>query len=468
VKLPLPSQIPPCEELGNVHFIGIGGAGLSAIARIMLARGVVVTGSDGSASPTLAALADLGATVWAGHHGDQVDLADTVIVSTAIPESNPEIIRAQERGIPLWPRSAGMVSIMAGKRVLAVAGTHGKTTTTSLLASGMLAAGIQPTFTIGGDLAAVGTNAAVGAGEWFIAEADESDGAFLAYEPFGAVVTNVDADHLDQWGTEDAYRAAFSEFVKHVHPDGFVVLAINDAGSAALAETAHNLGREVVTTGLDIDADLVGSNLEIDDGQSRCLVSYQGRHLGELRLQIPGRHYVIDALAALGAGLKSGASFDGLVTGMSLYQGTKRRMELKGERHQIRVFDSYAHHPQEILADLAAARTLVDSGQLVVAFQPHLVSRTRIFGSAMGQALSAADQVVLLDIYLSREVADPAVSSDLIADAMTIPPAHIHRVAGIEEAAEKLRSVAKPGDVVLTLGAGSVTHVGPLFLGEEP
>ncbi|MDO9455273.1 Mur ligase domain-containing protein, partial [Nocardioides sp.] len=282
MRVPVPDEIPPLASLGRVHLVGIGGAALSGIARILLARGVSVSGSDGTDSPGLATLRDLGATVHLGHdaaHVGGLGPTDTLVVSTAIHDDNPEYVEAVRRGLTVLPRSAALASVMGDRRVVAVAGTHGKTTTTSLLTVALQAAGADPSYAIGGDLAATGVNAAVGSGDVFVAEADESDGAFLVYDVHAAIVTNVDADHLDQWGTPEAYAAAFDEFADALDPDGFLVCCVDDAGAAALAARQRAEGRRVITvTATDASA------------------------LEGTALWAPGDHYVADALAALAAG----------------------------------------------------------------------------------------------------------------------------------------------------------------------
>jgi UDP-N-acetylmuramate--alanine ligase len=464
VRVPVPARIPPAESLGRVHFVGIGGAGLSAIARIMLARGIQVSGSDTHDSATLASLRALGATVHVGHAGEQVSDVDTVVVSTAVRDDNPEVVEAMNRGLLVLPRSAAMQSIMLGRRVVAVAGTHGKTTTTSLLTTALLAAGADPSYTIGGDLTASGTNAAEGSGELFVAEADESDGAFLVYTPYAAVVTNVEADHLDIWGTEEAYHQAFAEFVGRLDTDGFLVLCADDPGAMSLVDVARAHGLRVITVGESHGADLRATGLEFSGSTSSFDVAHGGEPLGRVRLQIPGRHYVLDALAALAAGLWLGHDHDALARGLEAFTGTRRRMERKGEAGGVRLYDSYAHHPKEIAGDLQAARALAGEGRVVVAFQPHLVSRTRIFGAAMGEALGAADEVVVLDVYLAREDPEPGVDGALVAAHVPLPSAHVRSVPRRDDVPAVLAEIARPGDLVLTLGAGDVTELGPRVL----
>ncbi len=466
MRLPVPEVIPAAGDLGRVHFVGIGGAGLSAIARIMVARGLAVSGSDAHESASLQALRELGAEVHLGHAAEHVAGVDTLVVSTAVREDNPEVRAAQEAGLLVLPRSAAMASIMQDRQVVAVAGTHGKTTTTSLLTTALLACGADPSYTIGGDVTASGTNAADGAGPLFVAEADESDGAFLVYSPFAAVVTNVEADHLDIWGTEEAYRAAFEQFVGRVAPDGFVVLCLDDPGAAALAPVARARGLQVVGVGEHPDADLRAERVELSGGTSRVAVARKGTPLGEMRLQIPGHHYVLDALAALATGLWLGEDFEALAEGLASFTGTRRRMELKGEAGGVRVYDSYAHHPKEIAGDLLAARSLAGEGRVVVAFQPHLASRTRIFGEAMGEALAAADQVVVLEIYLAREDPEPGVDGRMVADHVPLPSQQVRFAPDRDQVPVTLAGLAAPGDLVLTLGAGDVTELGPRVLEE--
>jgi UDP-N-acetylmuramate--alanine ligase len=464
VRVPVPEVILPADRLGRVHFVGIGGAGLSAIARIMLARGITVSGSDGVDSPTLAKLRALGATVHLGHAAEHVHGADTLVVSTAVREDNPEVVEAQRLGLRLLPRSAGLASVMAGRKVLAVAGTHGKTTTTSLLTVALQEAGAEPTYAIGGDLTASGANAALGTGELFVAEADESDGAFLVYRPFAAIVTNVEADHLDSWGSEAAYREAFAEFVERIDPSGLLVACVDDPGAADLRAVAASLGRRFVGVGTTDLADVRAVDVVLDGTTSAFTVVDRGRELGRVTLRIPGRHYVLDALAAITLGVRVGHDFDALRRGIEGFGGTRRRMERKGEAGGVEVYDSYAHHPAEIAGDLEAARAVAGDRRLLVAFQPHLVSRTRIFGPDMGRALGAADEVVVLDVYLAREDADPEVTAALVADHVPLPPERVTTVEGLDAAAAELVRRARPGDLVVTLGAGSITEVGPKVL----
>ncbi|KAA1429000.1 UDP-N-acetylmuramate--L-alanine ligase [Nocardioides antri] len=444
MRIPVPEEIPAAETLGRVHFVGIGGAGLSAIARLMHQSGIAVSGSDANDSAVVRALRSEGITVHLGHDAAHLDGIDTVIATTAVREDNPEIVAATARGLRLWPRSAGLQSVLVGRTVVAIAGTHGKTTTTAMTTVALQEAGFDLTFAIGAEVESLGTNARLGTGTVAVVEADESDGAFLVYTPDVAVVTNVDADHLDHWGTEEAYEAAFAEFARRAR------VTIADRSDLA-----------VVTAGFFEGATIRGRDLSTENGGTRFRVEAYGEDLGWVELAVPGRHYAQDALYALAVGLELGADPDALIRGLARHRGAKRRMEPIGEVAGVRVYDSYAHHPSEIRGDLEAARSLVGDGRLVVCFQPHLVSRTRIFGAEMGAALGAADEVVVLDIYVAREDPDPEVTGRLVADAVPLPAERVVFVADREQALDMLLERVRPGDVVLTLGAGDVTTLAP-------
>jgi UDP-N-acetylmuramate--alanine ligase len=456
----VPETILPAQDLGVVHFVGIGGAGLSAIARLMAQQGITVSGSDANESAVVEALRSEGITCYVGHDAAHLVGVDTVIASTAVREDNPEIAEAHRLGLRLWPRSAGMRSLMEGRRTLAVAGTHGKTTTTAMLTCALIAAGAEPSFAIGAEVASLGANARLGRSDLFVAEADESDGAFLHYSPEGAIVTNVDADHLDNYGTVEAYAAAFDEFVASV--GGFVVLNADDPGARALVAPARQRGLEVLLAGFADDADLRGRGLVVEGSSSTFTASLHGVDLGPVRLSVPGAHYAQDALLALGAGLLLGQHADLLAAGLTAYTGANRRMQLLGAAGGVRVYDSYAHHPTEIRADLAAARSVAAGDRLVVAYQPHLVSRTRLYGAEMGEALAGADRVFVADIYLAREDPDPAVTSALIVDAIHGTEATLAGPVG--GLADVVVPELRPGDLFLTLGAGDITTVGPAVL----
>jgi UDP-N-acetylmuramate--alanine ligase len=456
------APVPSVADLGAVHFIGIGGAGMSGIARILLARGVPVSGSDRRESPTLLALRALGARVVVGHDAAHVGDADTVVVSTAIRGDNPELVAAQDRDLQVLPRAVALASVMAGRRSVAVAGTHGKTSTTSMLTVAVQACGADPSFAIGGDLNESGSNAHSGTGDVFVAEADESDRSFLLLDPYAAIVTNVEADHLDNYGDLAAVEEAFDRFVGTVDPGGFVVVCADDPGAARLRDVPTP-GR-VRTYGTAADADLRLIDLEVaPDGTSYTAV-LDGRELGRVRIRVPGEHMARNSAAALLAGLELGMPGERLVDGLARFGGVHRRFELKGVVGGVRVYDDYAHHPTEVTAQLRAARAVVGDGRLVVAFQPHLYSRTREFAGGFGQALGLADEVVVMDVYGAREDPVPGVTGAMVAEAVPLPPECVRFEPSWSATAPALADRARPGDLVVTMGAGDVSMVGPEVL----
>jgi UDP-N-acetylmuramate--alanine ligase len=443
-----------------VHFVGVGGAGMSGIARILIARGMHVSGSDAKDSRELAALRVLGADVHVGHRADQVRGADTVVVSTAIRDDNAEVREAQRLGLTVLRRAEALAAVMADRRSVAVAGTHGKTTTTSLLTVALQHCGVDPSFAIGGNLSDSGVNAHDGTGELFVAEADESDGSFLLLHPFAAVVTNVEADHLDHYRTVDAVHEAFDEFATTIDRGGFLVTCADDEGASRLARSAAAGGLAVHTYGEGPGADVRVERLRLDGTGSAFDVVAKGRRLGPVRLRIPGRHNALNATAALVAGMELGLPESVLREGLGGFTGTRRRFELKGEAGGVRVFDDYAHHPTEIVAILQAARSVVDGGRLVVAFQPHRYTRTVAFREEFGAALALADEVVVLEVYPAGEDPVPGASGAGVAAAVQLP-GHVVFEPSWSAVAGRLAGLAQPGDVVLTLGAGDVTMIGP-------
>ena len=462
--VPAPAETVPAEDLGRVHFVGIGGAGMSGIARILLARGVPVSGSDAKDSVALTALRALGADVFVGHDGEHLGDADTVVVSSAIRELNPELVAARGRGLRVLPRAAALASVMAGRRAVAVAGTHGKTTTTSLLTVALQHCGADPSFAIGGHLNESGANAHNGSGDTFVAEADESDGSFLLYEPFAAIVTNVEPDHLDHYGTAEAVEDAFVAFTKRIVPGGFLVACADDVGSQRLAGSARDRGITVHTYGESFGADVRVADLSMTGGTTRFELVARGRRLGPVTVAIPGRHNALNAAAAITAGLELGYPIEGLRTGIEAFSGTRRRFELKGVAGDVRVYDSYAHHPTEVRADLTAAREVAAPGRVVAVFQPHLYSRTRAFATEFGQALGLADDVVVMEVFAAREDPVPGVTGATVAAAVPLGREHVLFEPSWSAVAARLVSWAKPGDLVITLGAGDVTMIGPEVL----
>jgi UDP-N-acetylmuramate--alanine ligase len=453
-------------ELGAVHFVGIGGAGMSGIARIMLARGVPVSGSDAKDSATLADLRDRGATVYIGHDAANVGpQVLTVVVSTAIRVTNPELVEAGRRGLQVLRRAAALAAVMAGRRRVAVAGTHGKTSTTTMLTVAVQACGADPSYAIGGDLAGTGpyagSNAHDGSGELFIAEADESDGSFLLLSPDAAVVTNVEADHLDQHGTAAAVAAIFERFAARVAPDGVLVSCADDPGAQRLAAVAAALPRRVRRYGEAAAADLRLVDIEVSATGTEYTAVLAGQPAGRVRLPVTGRHMALNSAAALLTGLELGLPFAGMVAGLAGYGGVRRRFELKGAAAGVRVYDDYAHHPTEVAAQLRAARTVAGTGRLVVGFQPHLYSRTAAFAAEFGTALGLADEVVVLDVFGAREDPLPGVTGELVAAAVPLPAGRVRFEPSRAAVAAALADRAGPGDLVVTMGAGDVTQLGP-------
>jgi UDP-N-acetylmuramate--alanine ligase len=446
----------------RVHFVGIGGAGMSGIAAILLARGARVSGTDAKDSATVQRLRAAGARIELGHTAAALGDAEVLVVSTAIRPDNPELVAARERGLPVLHRAEALAAVMADQVGLAVAGTHGKTTTSSLLTAALDAAGQDPSYAIGGDLAGPGSNARHGAGRFFVAEADESDGSFLRLAPTAAIVTNVEADHLDHWGDAAAVAAGFAAFAAALPAEGFLVACADDPGAAALA--AGERAAATVTYGVADGADLQLAEPVLSPGGSAAAVRWRGLPLGELRLSVPGRHNALNAAGVLALGMSLALDPADLLAGLAAFRGVGRRFEDKGSAAGVRVVDDYGHHPTEITATLAAARTAAGDGRVVVAFQPHRYTRTRDVGASLGRSLGDADEVVVLDIYGAGEDPLPGVDSDRVAGDVPLPAGRVHRAAGVDEAAVLVAHLARPGDLVLSLGAGDVTRLGPALL----
>jgi len=451
-------------DLGRVHLIGIGGAGMSGIARILLARGMTVSGSDAKESRALPVLRTLGARVDVGHRAEQVADADTVVVSSAIRESNAELAEARRRGLRVLPRAAALAALMTDRRGVAVAGTHGKTTTTSMLTVALQHCGADPSFAIGGDLNEAGSNAHHGTGELFVAEADESDGSFLLLSPYAAIVTNVEADHLDYYADLAAVLRAFEAFLARIDPGGFVVLCADDPGAARLGDVARGSGLSVHTYGQAADADLRVEGFTVAGTGLHFEAVSGGRRLGTVGLAVPGRHNALNGAAALAAGLALGLPAADLREGLASYRGVRRRFELKGEQAGVRVFDSYAHHHTEIAADLRAAREVAVAGRVVVVFQPHRYSRTAAFAEQLGNALGLADAVVVMEVYAAGEDPVPGATGAAVAAAVPLPADRALFEPSWSAVADRVAGLAQAGDLVITLGAGDVTMLGSEIL----
>ena len=441
------------DSLGRVHFIGIGGVGMSAVARIMVARGVPVSGSDAKDLPVMQDLQSAGARIAVGYAAENLRDAQTVVAGSAIRAGNPELEAARAAGLPVLHRSEALAATMGTDRVVTVAGTHGKSTTTSMVAVLLKEAGLDPSFAIGANVPALGVNAAHGTSDIFVAEADESDGSFLNYRPLIAVVTNVEADHLDYYGTPEAVYASFDSFAALLPANGVLFACADDDGARALAERTRAAGNtRVLSYGTAEDADI-----RLHDGGPGDVRVSIDREGYQLELQVPGRHNALNAAAAFGVAVELGVAPEAAAAALGHFTGASRRFEFKGQGRGVRVYDDYAHHPTEVRAALSAARSVAGGNKVHVLFQPHLFSRTREFAEEFAAALGEADTALVLDIYPAREDPIPGVTSALITGRLKSG----RLVAGGQEALDAVLSAAGEGDIVLTVGAGDVTAYGP-------
>lgn len=476
------ARIDPADPttFGTVHLIGIGGAGMSAIAGLLADRGLVVQGSDAQEGPAVAGLRAAGITVLIGHDAAHLDGVDTVVVSSAIRESNPELARARALDLPVLHRSQALAALMDDRISVVVAGAHGKTTTSAMAAAALSAVGrrdavLDPSYAIGGTIR---TDAGplpghrTGTGQAFVAEADESDGSFLNYRPAVAVITNIEPDHLDHYGTVEAFEQAFVDFTERIRPGGALVVCADDPGVRRLLErTADDLtgrGVRMLTYGRTGDVDLLlGDTVEAPGGIWRTPLTsaLDGLPGATLDLRVPGDHNAADAAAAYLASWAAGADVVDTVQGLAEFRGTGRRFEDRGTVRGVRVVDDYAHHPTEVAALLRTAGTVVGDGRVLVLFQPHLFSRTRTFAAEFAAALDLADLAVVTDVYAAREDPDPEVSGDTIV-RQAVRQETLRYVADREEAAREIARAATDGDLVLTVGAGDVTALGPVILAE--
>lgn len=448
----------------HVHLIGIGGAGMSALARIMLERGLNVSGSDLRGGRECNALTAMGARVAIGHRAANVEGADVVAVSTAIPASNPELVRARQLGIAVVRRADLLVALMAGRRPVLIAGTHGKTTTTSMTTVALQAVGADPSFAIGGTLHDSGTSAHDGSGELFVAEADESDRSFLAYRSDCAVVTNVELDHHDSYRDLTDVEEAFAAFLDRRAPGAPAILCIDDVGSRRLSEQADPKLGPVLTYGEDEAADLRIVDVRLDATGSSFRLLDRGQDLGGLRLRIPGRHNIANAAAAMAVVRWAGVDSAVAAEGLARFGGAQRRFQRLGTAAGITVVDDYGHHPTELSVTLAAARQTRPPGRIIAVFQPHRYSRTAALGPELGAALAAADVAVITDVYPAGEAPVPGVTGALVADVARSRGVETHFVPTTGELPPLLAELARDGDLVLTLGAGDITGVGPQLL----
>jgi UDP-N-acetylmuramate--alanine ligase len=439
--------------------IGIGGAGMSGVAEVLHRSGHQVTGSDLKESPCTRRLRDAGITVYIGHAAHQIGDAEQVVISTAIPSTNPEVLEARRRSIPVVPRGAALASILAGGRSVAVAGTHGKTTTTSMTTHTLRALGENPTAIIGGELNDIGSNVVFGSSDLFVAESDESDRSLLYLKPLAAVITNVEFDHPDFYTSLDDVLSTFEAFVKSLPPGGHLVACADDLKCLKLAALAPC---PITTYGLsagDLRAKILSPNsyILIEDGEQR----------GTVELGVYGRHNVLNSLAAAGIARWLGHDAYEAATSLKSFSGVRRRFQLKGERSEIRIVDDYAHHPTELSATLEVARaTRSREGRVIAVFQPHRYSRTRVLYREFGEALTLADAVLVTDVYGAGEMPQPGVSGKLVVDAVCESPSRpdVYYIPDQYDIPGVLRTIAEPKDTVLTMGAGDISRVGDELL----
>ena len=444
------------DQLGKVHFIGIGGSGMSGIARILIGMGHVVTGSDLRDSSNVAALRELGAKIYIGHDQSHLGDPDTVVVTSALWPTNPEYLLAKERGIPVIHRSQALAKLASSKRLIAVAGAHGKTTSTGMVITALMSMGQDPSFVNGGVINSVGQSSSSGTGELFVIEADESDGSFLLYDTAISLITNVDPDHLDHYGSIEAFHKVFADFANKSKE--LVVISSDDQGAK---EVAKLITKPMITFGEAKEATVRVQNIKEDAQVSFELVYKEEK--SSAKLILAGRHNALNAAGAVATLVSLGFDFQASVLEVAKFEGTERRFELHGQERGVSVYDDFAHHPTEVQAALNGARAVVGSGKLITVFQPHLYSRTRLFAKEFAQVLAESDEVVLLDIYAAREDPEPGVTGELILNNFS-DQSKIHYAPNWEEASAKAASLADSGDFIVTMGCGDVYRMVPQLL----
>ncbi|WP_213453996.1 UDP-N-acetylmuramate--L-alanine ligase [Rhizomonospora bruguierae] len=448
------------EQLGRVHLVGVGGVGMSGLARLLLTRGIPVSGSELRDWPHLAGLRALGGVVHMTHEVSNLDDVDTVVYSSAIPQDHLELVEARARGLRVLHRSQALAAAMAGRRTIAVAGTHGKTTTTSMITVILQHAGRDPSFVIGGEISEVGSNAHHGSGEHFVAEADEHDRSFLVYQPDVALITNIDADHLNNFGDLAGLAATFGEFARLTPPDGFVVTWADAPATRALAESLRAEGRTVYTYGEAQDADLRLTEIRSTGRGVRYLAMLDGASLGEITLPVPGRHLGLNSAAAVVTALRLGVPLEKVTEALASFPGVRRRFELKGVVDGIRVYDEYAYHPTSMTAALETLREVAGDGRLLVVFQPYRVYRTRDLLAEMATSLAIADEAVILEVFGPGEVREPGEGGAALTAAVDLPAGAKAFTPSWSDVPGEVVRRARAGDVVVTMGAPPISLMG--------
>jgi UDP-N-acetylmuramate--alanine ligase len=447
------------ENIRKIHFVGIGGAGMSAIAKILLEMKYVVSGSDLKKSDTAYKLEQLGAKVFTGHNSENVAAdVDAIVISTAIPENNPEVQEAKKRGIKIFHRADIVAALMNTRQGIAVAGAHGKTTTTSMISVMLEKAEFHPTVIIGGEVESFGGNAKLGQGQYLVAEADESDGSFLKLSPYIAVVTNIENDHMDFYGTMDNILRTFKEFLHKLHKEnGMAVLCFDNA---YIRDMSMHLDRKYISYALDHEADYMAKNIRTQGAVIIYDAYYHEERLGVIKLNVPGRHNVANSLAAVAVGMQIGVNFEQIAAGLAAFYGAKRRFQTKGRVNGVWVVDDYAHHPTEIATTLIAARQ-TEPKRLICVFQPHRYTRTKLLQREFGTAFVSADILILTDIYAAGEQPIPGISGEIIKNEVEQQThKQVTYIPDKNKIARYLAEFVEPGDLVMTMGAGNIYLTG--------
>ncbi|MGK5741885.1 UDP-N-acetylmuramate--L-alanine ligase [Micromonospora sp. URMC 103] len=459
-----PAGTLTAEDLGTIHLIGVGGVGMSGLARLFLTRGIPVSGSELREWPSLAGLRALGGTIHMSHETANLDGVDTVVYSSAIPQDHLELVEARRRGLRVLHRSEALAAAMTGRRAVAVAGTHGKTTTTSMVTMVLQRAGTDPSFVIGGEISEVGSGAHHGTGEYFVVEADESDRSFLIYRPYVSIITNVEADHLNTYGDYATLEAAFVEFARLTDPEGFIITCADDPGGRRLAETLRAEGRRVHKYGEAADADLRLRDIASSAQGVRYLAEIDGRSLGEFRLPVPGRHMGLNSASAVLAAYLLELPLPAAEAALAAFPGVRRRFERKGVADGVLVYDEYAYHPTSMTLALQTLREVAGDGRLVVVFQPYRLYRTRDLQAEIAEALAIADELVLLEVFGPGELRQPGEGSVALVEAVPLPAEHKVFVDSWDAAPVEVARRARPGDVVVTMGAPPISLMGDQLL----
>jgi len=449
---------PVPQDLGTIHFVGIGGSGMSGIAAMMIGEGHKVTGSDLRDTSNVAALRELGAEIFIGHDESHLGNPDTVVVTSALWPTNPEYLLAKQRGIPVIHRSQALAYLTTKKRLIAVAGAHGKTTSTGMVITALQALGADPSFVNGGVIASIGASSAAGKGELFVIEADESDGSFLHYKTAIALITNVDPDHLDHYGSLEAFEAEFAKFAQGA--SDFVAISSDDPG--AVRVTGLLTGKKIYTFGKAAGSSVRLTSIDASGPEVSFTAEYNGQQLAAT-LRVPGEHNAVNAAGALAVLVGLGYPAAEALAEIAKFGGTERRFELHGEVRGVKVYDDFAHHPTEVAAALKAARAVVGEGKLITVFQPHLYSRTRLMRKEFAEQLAASDEVVVLDVYAAREDPEPGVTGAMISESFA-DQAKVHYVPLWDDAPAVAAKLANAGDFIITMGCGDVYRMVPQLL----